>query len=97
MPLYEYECFLCGQRFERIQRVSDEPVSTCPECGGSVRRLLGTPALQFKGGGWYVTDYGSGRSSGTASAADGGDESKSSSGAADAGADVAPTTGSKDD
>ena len=60
MPLYEYECFLCGHRFERIQRVGDDPVADCPECGGSVRRLLGVPALQFKGSGWYVTDYGKG-------------------------------------
>jgi putative FmdB family regulatory protein len=60
MPLYEYECFLCGHRFERIQRVSDETVPDCPECGGSVRRLLSAPALQFKGSGWYVTDYGKG-------------------------------------
>ena len=58
MPLYEYECFLCHQRFERIQKVNDEPIKTCPQCGGSVRRLLGVPALQFKGSGWYVTDYG---------------------------------------
>ena len=63
MPLYEYECFLCGERFERIQRVSDDPVSECPSCGGSVRRLLGVPALQFKGSGWYVTDYGKGNGS----------------------------------
>ena len=65
MPLYEYECFLCHHRFERIQGVSAEPVRECPECGGVVRRLLGIPALQFKGSGWYVTDYGSGRSQGT--------------------------------
>ena len=58
MPLYEYECFLCHQRFERIQKVSDDPIKTCPSCGGSVRKLLGVPALQFKGSGWYVTDYG---------------------------------------
>jgi putative FmdB family regulatory protein len=74
MPLYEYECFLCRHRFERIQRVTAEPITTCPECGGSVRRLLGTPALQFKGGGWYITDYGSGRSAGTTSQADGNGE-----------------------
>lgn len=60
MPLYEYECFLCSHRFERIRRVSDTSVPTCPECGGSVRRLLSAPALQFKGSGWYVTDYGKG-------------------------------------
>jgi putative FmdB family regulatory protein len=65
MPLYEYECFLCHHRFERIQRASAEPVTICPACGGAVRRLLGTPALQFKGSGWYVTDYGNGRTRGT--------------------------------
>jgi len=70
MPLYEYECFLCGHHFERIQRASAAPVEVCPECGGAVRRLLGVPALQFKGSGWYVTDYGGGRSRGTTSAGD---------------------------
>jgi putative FmdB family regulatory protein len=60
MPLYEYECFLCGHRFERIQRVNDGSSTNCPECGGAVRRLLGVPALQFKGSGFYITDYGKG-------------------------------------
>jgi len=60
MPLYEYRCLECGVRFERLQRVSDDPVAECPECGGPVERLLGVPALQFKGSGWYVTDYGKG-------------------------------------
>ena len=60
MPLYEYECFVCQHRFERIRRVEDASDMTCPECGGSVRRLLSAPALQFKGSGWYVTDYGKG-------------------------------------
>ena len=60
MPLYEYECFVCGHRFERIRRVADASEMTCSECGGSVRRLLSAPALQFKGSGWYVTDYGKG-------------------------------------
>jgi putative FmdB family regulatory protein len=60
MPLYEYECFLCSHRFERIRRVANASLVECPECGGSVRRLLGVPALQFKGSGWYVTDYGKG-------------------------------------
>lgn len=63
MPLYEYECFVCSHRFERIQKATAEPETTCPECGGSVRRLLGAPALQFKGSGWYVTDYGKGNGS----------------------------------
>lgn len=57
MPLYEYECDACGHRFERIQKFSDALVSACPECGGAVRKLLSSPAIQFKGTGWYVTDY----------------------------------------
>jgi putative FmdB family regulatory protein len=77
MPIYEYECFLCGERFERIQRVSDPPITTCPHCSGSVRRLLGVPALQFKGSGWYVTDYG--RGSAQSTAGDGRGESKAES------------------
>jgi len=60
MPLYEYECFVCGHRFERIRNVAKASSVSCPECGGKVRRLLGVPALQFKGSGWYVTDYGKG-------------------------------------
>lgn len=60
MPLYEYECFVCGHHFERILKVADASTVSCPECGGKVRRLLGVPALQFKGSGWYVTDYGKG-------------------------------------
>ena len=65
MPLYEYECFLCHHRFERIQRATDAQLAKCPACGGEVRRLLGVPALQFKGSGWYVTDYGKGNGGGS--------------------------------
>ena len=57
MPLYEYECASCGHRFERIQKFSDPPVTQCPKCGGEVHKLMGAPAVQFKGSGWYVTDY----------------------------------------
>ena len=57
MPLYEYECESCSHRFERIQKFSDPPVETCPSCGGPVRKLLSSPAIQFKGSGWYITDY----------------------------------------
>ncbi len=64
MPLYEYECQSCGEHVERIQRVADAPLSECPKCGGPLRRLLGVPALQFKGSGWYVTDYGNGNGRG---------------------------------
>jgi putative FmdB family regulatory protein len=57
MPLYEYECDACAHRFEVIQKFSDPPADTCPSCGGTVRRLLSSPAIQFKGSGWYITDY----------------------------------------
>ena len=65
MPLYEYECTKCGDRFEVIQKFSDDPVRVHSENGGSscdgpVRKLLAAPAIQFKGSGWYVTDYGKG-------------------------------------
>jgi putative FmdB family regulatory protein len=57
MPLYEYECEQCGATFEVIQKFSDHSVTTCRTCGGTVRRLLSAPAIQFKGTGWYITDY----------------------------------------
>ncbi len=58
MPLYEYECEACGQRFELIRRFSDPEVDVCTLCGkGPVRRLFSSPAIQFKGSGWYITDY----------------------------------------
>ena len=58
VPLYEYQCDACGCRFEVIQKFSDSAVESCKECGkGPVRRLLSSPAIQFKGTGWYITDY----------------------------------------
>lgn len=65
MPLYEYQCQECENRFERIERVSAPSDGVCPSCGGAARRLLGAPALQFKGSGWYVTDYGKGNGNGS--------------------------------
>ncbi len=57
MPLYEYQCQSCGDLSEVIQRMSDPPLSTCEACGGDLKKLLSAPAFQFKGTGWYVTDY----------------------------------------
>ncbi len=57
MPLYEYECHQCKRRFELMQKFSDPPAETCRSCGGTVRRLISASAFQFKGTGWYVTDY----------------------------------------
>ena len=58
MPLYEYQCDACGHRFEVIQKYSDAPIDVCPNCGGAVSKLLSSPAIQFKGSGFYLTDYG---------------------------------------
>ncbi len=57
MPLYEYECKKCHHRFERIQKFSDPHVKKCPDCKGPVEQVVSAPAVQFKGSGWYVTDY----------------------------------------
>ena len=57
VPLYEYECLECSHRFEMLQKVADSPLKVCVKCEGKVERLLSSPAIQFKGTGWYVTDY----------------------------------------
>jgi putative FmdB family regulatory protein len=81
--LYEYQCATCG-RFEIIQKFSDTPLSVCPTCGQEVQKLLSAPAIQFKGTGWYITDYarkgGAGSSAGSSSSEGGksSDSSKSS-------------------
>ncbi|HEY8669381.1 MAG TPA: zinc ribbon domain-containing protein, partial [Terriglobales bacterium] len=82
MPLYEYLCNKCGHRFERIQRFSDPMVKKCPECGGKVEQVISAPAVQFKGSGWYVTDYAKKPASGESSSggsSSGGSSSKSDS------------------
>jgi putative FmdB family regulatory protein len=57
MPNYEYLCTKCGHRFEQIRKFSDKPLRKCPECGGLIEQVISAPAVQFKGSGWYVTDY----------------------------------------
>ena len=57
MPIYEYACEKCRRRIERIQKVSDPPCKKCPHCGGPLRKLVSSPAIQFKGSGFYITDY----------------------------------------
>lgn len=64
MPMYEYKCNTCGDVFEVIQKFSDEPLHEHPGCGGAVERLISAAALQFKGSGWYVNDYGRNGSAG---------------------------------
>ena len=77
MPLYEYQCVNCNERVEIIQKHSDPPQAPCPSCGNDIKRLLSAPAIQFKGSGFYKTDYASGSSSASTS---GGTKSDSSSG-----------------
>ncbi len=83
MPIYEYECEACGNRFELIQRLSDEPVVICPRCGEpKVHKLMSSPAIQFKGSGFYINDYakkGSGEPSKSAGAAESKTDDKSGS------------------
>ncbi len=64
MPLYEYQCKKCHSLTERIQKFSDPPLTACPHCGGELEQLISAPAVQFKGSGWYVTDYAKGSSKG---------------------------------
>lgn len=67
MPLYEYLCESCGRTFEAMQSFSEPALTRCDRCGGKLKKLLSSPAFQFKGSGWYVSDYG--RSSGSSRAA----------------------------
>jgi len=76
MPLYEYECKQCHHRFERIQKFSDRHVKKCPQCGGPVEQTISAPAVQFKGSGWYVTDYAK-KSSGSSASSDSSSKSES--------------------
>jgi putative FmdB family regulatory protein len=106
MPLYEYQCKKCKHRFEKIQKFSDREIKKCPECGGPVEKLISASAVQFKGTGWYVTDYAkksgsSGSSSSSSDSSSDGESSKSDSskekdsGKKEKGKDSKPKTESK--
>lgn len=77
MPLYEYQCKSCEERVEAIRRYSDPPYTICPTCSGELKKLISSPAFQFKGSGFYLTDYGKGNSASKESKSAG--ESSSSS------------------
>src|SRR5437868_11091664 len=83
MPIYEYQCQQCGSRTEALQKMAAAPLTTCAVCGGPLKRLVSSPAVQFKGSGWYVTDYA--RKSGGGAAGGGGKS--------DAGGDVKSEAG----
>lgn len=82
MPLYEYQCLDCGEVAEVIQRFDDPPRTTCESCGGKVKKLISAPAFQFKGSGWYVTDYASKGGRGKAESEGSGSEAKADGAAA---------------
>jgi putative FmdB family regulatory protein len=85
MPLYEYLCKKCGHRFEEIRKFSDKQPKKCPECGGVIEQVISAPAVQFKGSGWYVTDYAKkGSSSGSSSSSSESDSSKEAKDSKDA-------------
>ena len=94
MPLYEYECQSCGNRFEKIQKFSDPPPDACPKCGGAVQKLFSSPAIQFKGTGWYITDYArkSGGSDSSSTKTSSSDTASKSSDASTSSSTPAPTT-----
>jgi len=75
LPLYEYKCVKCGHRFEKIESTSASTTKKCPKCGAKAERMLAAPAIQFKGSGWYVTDY-AGKSSGASASDSSGESSK---------------------
>lgn len=92
MPLYEYQCDECGGRFERIRKFSDPPLDElCPTCGGPIKKLISSPAIQFKGKGWYVTDYAKSGSTGQSKA-----DSATSEASADAKSDAKKKDSSSD-
>src|ERR1700758_3684330 len=79
MPIYEYKCNSCGKKFEKIEKFSDAPLETHEECGGPVERLISAPAFQFKGTGWYVTDYANKSNGGSGAGKNGSDPHKKES------------------
>jgi putative FmdB family regulatory protein len=99
MPIYEYECKKCRHRFEKIQKFSDPHVKKCPECGGPLEQVVTAPAVQFKGSGWYVTDYAKKSGAiGSSSGNDGakGDSKSESSSSSDSGDSAKDSSGKKE-
>ena len=99
MPNYEYLCTKCGHRFEQIRKFSDKQLRKCPECGGVIEQVISAPAVQFKGSGWYVTDYpkkGAG-SAGSSSSAEGDSSSAELKEAKDSKDTKSAKEGKKDD
>lgn len=95
MPLYEYQCQECKEKLEAIQKLADDPYTICPHCGGALRKLISSPAIQFKGSGFYITDYAKSGSKGETSKSES-TKSESSSSSDSSSSSTAPTTASSD-
>ncbi len=96
MPLYEYQCKKCHSLTERIQKFSDSPLTVCPHCGGELEQVLSAPAIQFKGSGWYVSDYAKKSAGGAAATAKGNGSAVSSTSESKAEPSKSESTSSKD-
>ena len=95
MPLYEYQCESCEHRFEKIQKYTDPAPDACPKCGGTVRKLASSPAIQFKGTGWYITDYAKKTGADAGKSSSGSETTEKSAGSDTAGAAEKPATTEK--
>lgn len=102
MPLYDYLCKQCGHRFEKIQKFSDPEEKVCPKCQGEIERPISAPAVQFKGSGWYATDYakksngGSGSSGGSSSSGSSDSAKKSDSSSSESSSSKSESSTKKD-
>jgi putative FmdB family regulatory protein len=97
MPLYEYQCEACGTRFEKIRKFSDPPIDVCPTCGkGPVRKLPSSPAIQFKGSGFYITDYAKKSSPDAGSKADAGSKTAAGESASEKKTESTPAPSTSD-
>jgi putative FmdB family regulatory protein len=85
MPIHEYQCESCHKRFEKLQKIADKPCKKCPNCGGPLRKLISSPAIQFKGNGFYINDYAKKRGSPTEGKSKDNDKDKDKAPAAKAG------------
>ncbi|HXO21952.1 MAG TPA: zinc ribbon domain-containing protein [Thermoanaerobaculia bacterium] len=78
MPIYEFQCLKCGRRTELLQKFNDPPLAACPHCGGEVKKMISSPAFQFKGSGFYATDYGNKKGAPESKSGDGGEKGEKS-------------------
>jgi putative FmdB family regulatory protein len=97
MPIYEYKCLNCGTHLEKMQKVTDAPLKVCENCGGKLEKQWSRSGFQFKGEGWYVTDYAGKKNGGTEKSSAGESTAKTESASKDSNSSSAKETSSKKD